>query len=74
MSILDNARSTSCGSVIVEWDLGPCGICNSLGGSVSLGIGGRTFVELMAILMSAKRRFSSSSIALVHSSAARDRL
>ena len=73
MSILDKARSTSCGSVITGCGLGPCGICSSLGGRVSLAIGGRTFIEVMAILRSAKRRSNSSSIVRVHSSAARDR-
>ena len=72
MSSLDNARRASCGSVITGWVLGPCGICGSLGGRVSLGIGGRTFVEATAILMSAKRRSNSSSIAEVHLSASRD--
>ena len=72
MSILDKARRTSCGSVRTGWVLGPCGICSSLGGRVSLGIGGRTFVEVMAILRPAKRRSNSSSIVPVHSSAARE--
>ena len=72
MSILDSARRTSCGSVIAGCVLGQCGICNSLGGRASLGIGGRTFVEAMAILRPAKRRSSSSSIVHVHSSAARE--
>lgn len=62
----------SCGSVTIGCAFGPWGICSSLGGRVSLGIGGRTFVEVMTVLRSAKRRSNSSSILCVPRSADRD--